>query len=85
MTNLDANTRQKVQNIVNRGKQALESKRPFAAIQMFTMALELAPQMLEARKNLRVAQILAFKKVNPSEIKKKFNKVKKLLSSFENI
>ena len=57
--NVDIN--QKIQNLIRRGHQSLESRRPELAIVMFRQALEACPKSLEARKGLRAAQILKFK------------------------
>lgn len=56
---------QKAQNMMNRGRQALESKKFDLAIEMLTQSLAYAPDVLETRKLLRTAQIGRFKQ-NPS-------------------
>ena len=65
---------QKVQNFIARGNQSLELNRPFLAAEMFKQALELVPTSIEARKRLRMAQILMFKKSAPSQLKLKAKK-----------
>lgn len=52
---------QKAQNFMNRGRQALESRRYELAVDMLMEAVEAAPDVLEARKLLRTAQVLNFK------------------------
>ncbi len=53
-------------------------KRPFLAAEMFNQALALLPTCIEARKNLRAAQVLAFKKSDPSALSLKIKKIKTL-------
>ncbi len=52
---------QKAQNFTNRGRQALESGRFELAVDMLMEAVNAAPDVLESRKLLRVAQIKNFK------------------------
>ena len=52
---------QKAQNFMNRGRQALESGRYELAMEMLMEAVKVAPDVLEARKLLRTAQIAHFK------------------------
>ncbi len=52
---------QKAQNFTNRGRQALESGRFELAVDMLMEAVSAAPDILESRKLLRVAQIKNFK------------------------
>ncbi|MBR5457412.1 MAG: hypothetical protein IKV56_01480, partial [Kiritimatiellae bacterium] len=52
---------QKAQNFMNRGRQALESGRYDLAVDMLMEAVTAAPEVLEARKLLRVAQVKNFK------------------------
>ena len=63
---------------MTRGRQALESNKIDFAITMFKQAIEFAPNFVEARKNLRAAQILKFKRDNPSLLSLKFNKLKNI-------
>lgn len=56
-----ASVEQRVQNFIIRGKQSLECGKAKLALEMFKQALALAPRSIEARKNLRAAQILEFK------------------------
>ena len=51
---------QKAQNFTNRGRQALESGRYELAVDMLMEAVSAAPDGLEARKLLRIAQIKNF-------------------------
>ena len=52
---------QKAQNFANRGRQALESKKYDLAVEMLMEAVKAAPDILETRKLLRVAQIANFR------------------------
>ena len=52
---------QKAQNFMNRGRQALESGRYDLSVDMLMEAVQAAPEVLEARKLLRVAQIKNFR------------------------
>ena len=52
---------QKAQNFMNRGRQALESGRYDLAVDMLMEAVSAAPEVLEVRKLLRVAQVKNFK------------------------
>jgi tetratricopeptide (TPR) repeat protein len=52
---------QKAQNFTNRGRQALEAKNFDFAVDMLMEAVSAAPDVLEARKLLRTAQILKFR------------------------
>ena len=52
---------QKAQNFTNRGRQALESGRFELAVDMLMEAVSAAPDVLESRKLLRIAQIKNFK------------------------
>ena len=72
--NVDVN--QHVRNFITRGKQSLECKRPELAVIMFRQALDLAPKSIEARKNLRAAQIMKFKTEAPGVFSLKLGKLK---------
>ncbi len=52
---------QKAQNFMNRGRQALESRRYELAVDMLMEAVDAAPDVLEARRLLRTAQVLNFR------------------------
>ena len=52
---------QKAQNFMNRGRQALESRRYELAVDMLMEAIDAAPDVLEARRLLRTAQVLNFR------------------------
>ncbi len=52
---------QKAQNLMNRGRQALESKNYDLAVDLLMEAVRAAPDVLEARRLLRTAQIANFK------------------------
>ena len=52
---------QKAQNLMNRGRQALESRKFDLAIEMLTQSLNYAPDTLEARRLLRAAQIARYR------------------------
>lgn len=52
---------QKAQNFMNRGRQALEAGRYPLAMEMLMEAVSAAPDVMEARKLLRAAQIAAFR------------------------
>ena len=71
-----AGVEQRVQNFIARGKQSLECGKVKLALEMFKQALALAPKSIEARKNLRAAQILAFKQEAPSKTSLAFKKLK---------
>ncbi|MBR1870762.1 MAG: hypothetical protein IJ802_02940, partial [Kiritimatiellae bacterium] len=60
----DANA-QKAQNLMNRGRQAIESRKFDLAIEMLAQALNYAPDTLEARRLLRAAQIARYRQ-NPA-------------------
>lgn len=53
---------QKAQNFTNRGRQALETGRYDLAVDMLMEAVAAAPDVLEARRLLRTAQIANFRK-----------------------
>ena len=52
---------QKAQNFMNRGRQALESRKYELAVDMLMEAVLAAPDVLEARKLLRTAQVCNFR------------------------
>jgi len=74
---------QRVQNFITRGKQSLECGKAFLSIEMFKQALALAPKSIEARKNLRAAQILAFKKNTPNVLSLKVKKLKTIFKQMK--
>ncbi len=53
---------QKSQNFMNRGRQALESGRYELAVDMLMEAVSVAPDVLEARRLLRTAQVANFRR-----------------------
>ena len=56
------NLAQKAQNFTHRGRQALETGRFDLAMEMLMEAVQAAPDVLETRKLLRIAQIGNFKR-----------------------
>ena len=68
-----ASVEKRVQNFITRGKQSLECGKAKLALEMVKQALALAPKSIEARKNLKAAQFLAFKKILDMNPKKTEN------------
>jgi hypothetical protein len=67
------NLAQKAQNFTNRGRQALETGRFDLAMEMLMEAVQAAPDVLETRKLLRIAQIGNFKRSGKSNFVSKIS------------
>ena len=66
---------QKAQNFMNRGRQSLEAGKYDLAIDMLMEALRAAPNVLEARRLLRAAQIARFRANPPSALALKMSAI----------